>query len=131
MIPEGGGTELFCQYSDPGGIPRVVGWFRDSTMIVGDGMQEQCDCASVESGRASNLTFSNFMSERSADEYGCWATTPDGFDGCNFNVVVAGKVPQVYFIISKLHDPIMPCCKSCMASNTLLAPCIVVLSIWS
>ena len=91
MIPEGEGTELFCQYSDPGGIPRVVGWFRDSTMIVGDGMQEQCDCASVRSGRANNLTFSNFMSERSANEYGCWATVPDGFDECNFNVVVAGK----------------------------------------
>ena len=107
MIPEGGGTELFCQYSDPGGIPRIVGWFRDSTMIIGDGMQEQCDCASVPSrpATAADLTFSNFMSERSADEYGCWATTPDGFDECNFNVIVAGK--GFYHYSSKNYSVIL------------------------
>ena len=88
VIPEGRGRNLFCQYFDS----RAVGWYRERILILNDDMQEQCDCVSVETGSAAiNLTFSNFMSERSAGEYGCWAMTPDGFDECNFNVAAAGK----------------------------------------
>ena len=95
-IPEGGGTDLFCQYNNTDGIPRTVGWVRDNTFINGSEMQGQCDCVSVSSGPAINLTFTNFTSNTSAGEYGCWAILEDGFDQCNFDVVVAGKGAHYY-----------------------------------
>jgi hypothetical protein len=100
VIPEDGGTNLYCLYSNPDGIPRRVNWYRGFTIITEEERRDQCDCASVPSGiniLGSNLTFSNFRGmadgrdEPSTGTYGCWATVPTGFDRCNFEVSVAGE----------------------------------------
>lgn len=91
MIPEGGGTQLSCEYVDSLGMPREAGWFRDSVQIVNDNYQSQCDCVAASSGFSSTLTFSNYMNERSSGHYGCWAFIPEGFDECNFYVTLPGK----------------------------------------
>ena len=89
MIPEGGGTDLFCQYFDSLGIPRVVNWYRRSSIIINRNLQEKCDCVSVpsSSGHSTNLTFSDFTVSGTG-RYGCWAAIPDGFDECDFYVVI-------------------------------------------
>jgi hypothetical protein len=100
VIPEDGGTNLYCLYNNPNGIPRRVNWYRGSTLIDGEERRDQCDCAPVPSGVnifGSNLTFSNFRGmadgrdEPSNGTYGCWAIVPTGFDQCNFEVSVAGE----------------------------------------
>jgi hypothetical protein len=100
VIPEDGETNLYCLYSNPDGISRRVNWYKSSTLITGEERRDQCDCASVPSGvniLGFNLTFSNFRGmadgrdEPSTGTYGCWATLPNGFDQCNFEVSVAGE----------------------------------------
>ena len=89
QIPEGGGTNVSCQYSDPSGIARVVDFFRGSIRI--DDSMQQCGCVSTTSGTKVTLTFSDFMNERDSGDYGCWATIPEGFAQCDFYVTLPGN----------------------------------------
>lgn len=88
IIPEGGEISLFCEYNRP----ARVDWYKENILVAPSGDNRQlCDCTSTAINTGRLLTFSNFRSENSAGQYGCWAHVQTGFDECNFEVVVAGK----------------------------------------
>ena len=88
-IPVNGETSLYCQHEN-----GAEGWYKAGTLIVESTSTVACDCVSTLEPPGARLTFSDFNAdedEPSDGEYGCWANTVNGFERCNFNVVVAGE----------------------------------------
>lgn len=81
VIPEGGGTILYCEHTT-----FAVDWFKGET-VISSSNQRVCDCTNVGATPGKYLTFTNFRSVNSAGQYGCWANRGIDFDECSFQVV--------------------------------------------